>query len=217
MAEELCVAPGSVRLLMGDTDHVPFDMGTFGSRTTPTMNPQLRRAASAAREALDRPCCGSLEGRTPPSCGGQRRGYGPGIAAHSQLRGIGQRARTRPGHSCRGTLIPRRAVEGDGQAARQDDRPRHRDAAASLSLRHQAARECFTARCCGRPRSAPRSVTLDTPEAEQMPGVTVVHDGNFVGVAAPNPRVAAEARSRRSMPPGSPRRRNPPATNSLNT
>ena len=27
-------------------------MGTFGSRTTPTMDPQLRKAAAAARELL---------------------------------------------------------------------------------------------------------------------------------------------------------------------
>ena len=37
---------------MGDTDLTPFDMGTFGSRTTPTMAPQLRKAAAAAREML---------------------------------------------------------------------------------------------------------------------------------------------------------------------
>jgi len=37
---------------MGDTGLVPFDMGTFGSRTTPTMAPQLRKAAAAAREML---------------------------------------------------------------------------------------------------------------------------------------------------------------------
>ena len=37
---------------MGDTDLTPYDMGTFGSRTTPTMAPQLRKAAAAARELL---------------------------------------------------------------------------------------------------------------------------------------------------------------------
>ena len=39
-------------MVMGDTDHVPYDMGTFGSRTTPTMVPQMRRAAAAARGLL---------------------------------------------------------------------------------------------------------------------------------------------------------------------
>jgi isoquinoline 1-oxidoreductase len=39
-------------MVMGDTDLTPFDMGTFGSRTTPTMVPQLRRVAEAARNLL---------------------------------------------------------------------------------------------------------------------------------------------------------------------
>ena len=52
VAEELRVPLDSVRLVMGDTQLVPFDMGTFGSRTTPTMNLQLRRVSAAARDAL---------------------------------------------------------------------------------------------------------------------------------------------------------------------
>ena len=52
VADELGLPVESVRMVMGDTDHVPFDMGTFGSRTTPTMVPQMRRAAAAARR-----CC----------------------------------------------------------------------------------------------------------------------------------------------------------------
>ena len=52
VADELELPVESVRLVMGDTDHVPFDMGTFGSRTTPTMVPQMRRAAAAARALL---------------------------------------------------------------------------------------------------------------------------------------------------------------------
>src|SRR5580765_5346172 len=51
-ADELHVPVGSVHLVMGDTDLTPFDMGTFGSRSTPTMVPQLRKAAAAAREML---------------------------------------------------------------------------------------------------------------------------------------------------------------------
>src|SRR5436190_20242180 len=52
VADELHVPLNSVHLVMGDTDLVPFDMGTFGSRSTPTMAPQLRKAAAAAREML---------------------------------------------------------------------------------------------------------------------------------------------------------------------
>ena len=52
VAEELQVEPSMIRLVMADTDVTPFDAGTFGSRTTPTMAPQLRKAAVAARETL---------------------------------------------------------------------------------------------------------------------------------------------------------------------
>ena len=52
VADELRVPFESVRLVMGDTALTPFDMGTFGSRTTPTMSPQLRRVAAAARDLL---------------------------------------------------------------------------------------------------------------------------------------------------------------------
>src|ERR1035437_2703345 len=52
VAEELEVQPGRVRMVMGDTELTPFDMGTFGSMTTPYMAPVLRRAAATAREEL---------------------------------------------------------------------------------------------------------------------------------------------------------------------
>src|SRR6266700_7315229 len=52
VAEELRVPLSSVRLVMGDTDLTPYDMGTFGSRTTPTMGLQLRKVASSARAIL---------------------------------------------------------------------------------------------------------------------------------------------------------------------
>ena len=52
VAEELHVPLSSVRIVMGDTELTPFDLGTFGSLTTPLMAPQLRKAAAAAREML---------------------------------------------------------------------------------------------------------------------------------------------------------------------
>ena len=52
VAEELRVPFDSITMIMGDTDLVPWDMGTFGSRTTPTMGPQLRTMAAAARQLL---------------------------------------------------------------------------------------------------------------------------------------------------------------------
>src|SRR4026208_1202529 len=52
VAEELYVPISSIKMIMGDTDLVPYDAGTFGSRTTPQMGVQLRKAAATARLAL---------------------------------------------------------------------------------------------------------------------------------------------------------------------
>jgi len=52
VAEELHINVEKIDLVMGDTRLTPFDMGTFGSRTTPTMNLQLRKVAAAARDLL---------------------------------------------------------------------------------------------------------------------------------------------------------------------
>lgn len=51
-AEELRVPVDSIRLVMADTELTPFDMGTFGSRTTPQMGTELRNICVAARDIL---------------------------------------------------------------------------------------------------------------------------------------------------------------------
>ncbi len=52
IAEELRVPVASITLQMGDTSVVPYDMGTFGSRSMPDMLPQVRHVAASAREIL---------------------------------------------------------------------------------------------------------------------------------------------------------------------
>src|SRR5690242_15904006 len=52
VAEELRVPVEQVRMVMGDTARTPFDAGTFGSRTTPTMALRLHQVAASARELL---------------------------------------------------------------------------------------------------------------------------------------------------------------------
>src|SRR5205823_14686076 len=52
VAEELKSPVDGITLVMADTARTPFDQGTFGSRTTPTMNLQLRKVAAAARAVL---------------------------------------------------------------------------------------------------------------------------------------------------------------------
>ena len=52
LADELDVSLEAVDMTMGDTDLCPWDMGTFGSRTTRFFGPPLREAAAEARAIL---------------------------------------------------------------------------------------------------------------------------------------------------------------------
>jgi nicotinate dehydrogenase subunit B len=52
LADELDVAYDKVKMVMGDTDLCPYDMGTFGSLTTRVFGPPFRAAAAEARAVL---------------------------------------------------------------------------------------------------------------------------------------------------------------------
>src|SRR5262249_57591186 len=72
VAEELRVPVASVVMVLADTDRTPFDMGTFGSRTTPDMAAFLRRAAAAAREWLGGPAGRQSQTQRDASSGAHR-------------------------------------------------------------------------------------------------------------------------------------------------
>src|SRR5690606_29690604 len=86
VGEELRVPAERVRVVMGDTGRVPFDIGTFGSRTTPITGPQLWRTGAAARGLLldlaaaewnvDRSTLVVQEGAVLHPEGGRRAEYG---------------------------------------------------------------------------------------------------------------------------------------------
>jgi nicotinate dehydrogenase subunit B len=52
VAEELIAELDDVRIVLGDTDVCPFDIGTFGSRSMPDAGQALRKAAAGARTVL---------------------------------------------------------------------------------------------------------------------------------------------------------------------
>ena len=52
VADEMDVPLERVRVVLGDTGQVPWDMGTFGSRSVAQESPALRRAAAYARELI---------------------------------------------------------------------------------------------------------------------------------------------------------------------
>ncbi len=63
VADEMGIPLERVRIVLGDTAQVPYDVGTFGSRSIAQESPALRRAAAYARTLLARGA--KVEGEIP--------------------------------------------------------------------------------------------------------------------------------------------------------
>ena len=189
-AEELRVAPGRVSITMADTDLVPYDMGTFGSRTTPTMLPQVRRAAAAAREALidlaaeawkvDRSNLTAADGLV--SGAGHSASYGEIAKGQPLDKPIPSEVRLTPAAEWK--------VLGTSLAKV--------DAATFVTGGHRYASDMsrpgmLYAKVLRPPSFGATLTSADTSKAQAMAGVEVVHDDGFVGVAAPTLRAAEAA------------------------
>jgi len=161
VAEEMETALDNVRLVVGDTDLCPWDIGTFGSMSMPTAASDLQRVAAAARDGLAR---------------------GPELEP-------GVRRMTIVGHDVRLTpaadwhLAGHDVARGDPRAVTGEKR-----FTSDLSRPGMAhARIVRPQQLGAHLRSA------DVTAARAMPGVTVVVDGDFIGVVAPTPGDARRA------------------------
>ncbi|HUE72898.1 MAG TPA: molybdopterin cofactor-binding domain-containing protein [Pirellulaceae bacterium] len=189
VAEELRVPMASIKLVMADTSLVPPDSGTFGSRTTPDMAARLRRMAAAARETLldlaaeqakvERTSLVAADGRVthPPS--EKSFTYGELTKGQKLAKAVSGEVATTPVEKWKvlGTSAPKV------------------DAAAFVTGRHQYTSDLkLPGMLYGkvlRPATLRGTLTsVDASAAKAMPGVVVVHDGPFVGVAAPDEFVA---------------------------
>ena len=192
VADELHVPIDSVHLVMGDTDLVPFDMGTFGSRSTPTMAPQLRKAAAAAREMLIAMAAEQM--KVAPN---DLRIVDARFVNHDKSKTLtlaevakGRRlvkvipddiAITQPKDwTIAGTSVPKV------------------DAKKFVNGKHQYTTDLKPeGMLYGKVvRPATFNATLissDAKPAEAMTGVKVVTDGNFIGVVAPDQQTATKA------------------------
>ncbi|MCC7490763.1 MAG: xanthine dehydrogenase family protein molybdopterin-binding subunit [Fimbriimonadaceae bacterium] len=191
VAEELAVDPTSLTLVLGDTDLVPWDAGTFGSQTTPRMMPILRDAAAAARAALldlaaarwQVPATGlRLAAGQVREVGGPRQiGLGELVAGHQLLRRVGQAPATAPS-DWRVAGQPQRKANGRDIVTGQQRYP------------SDIVRPGLLYGAVLRPPGWGAELTaVDLAPAQALPGVTAVRQGNFVGVAAPDSAAAAAA------------------------
>ncbi len=190
VAEELCVAPAAVRLAMGDTDLCPSDHGTFGSRSLPDAGEDLATTAAAARELLiemgsERLSvpCEDLEARA-----GELRDGRKTIAYGELVRGLHRVADA----SARAPLTPPARWRQSGHPAlRATGRALVTGAHRFPSdLRRPGMLHGLVLRA---PRYGAKLEAVSVAPAAAMDGVTVVHDGDFVAVAAPKRATAAQA------------------------
>ncbi len=191
VAEELRAPVGSIRIVMGDTDLTPFDMGTFGSRTTPDMFPQLRKAAAEAREIMldlaaeqlkvERGSLIAANGKVTSQPGRQSLSYGQLSKGQKLMKAIGAAPLASP-TEWKVAGKPLRKVNGrDIVTGKHQYTP---DVRLPGMLYGKVLRpSAFGATLA----------SIDAREAEKLPGVTVVRDGDFVGVAAPGESAAARA------------------------
>jgi nicotinate dehydrogenase subunit B len=193
IAEELHFPLAQIDLVMGDTKLTPFDMGTFGSRTTPTMNLQLRRVASAARDAL-----------VEMAAKQWNRGAQGLIAADGKITDPSTKRTVEYAELVRGQqltalipgedpLAPATEWKVEGQATPKVD---GRD---FVTGKHKyPSDQKLPGMLYGkvlRPPSFGATLTsVNSPDSALMlSGVTFVHDGDFVGVAAPTELAAEQA------------------------
>jgi len=194
VAEELKVPVQAISLTMGDTDLVPWDAGTFGSRTTPTMGPQLREMAAAARGVLidlaahnwkvDAAKLVAVDGKISDPATKRSCPYGELTHGQKLVKVVNADPALTPAPDWKvaGQPVPKvdgtSFVTGKHQFTSDIDRP---------------------GMLCGKVLRAPTFratlTDLDVGAAKAHVEVTVVRDGDFVGVAAPDMGSAQQALS----------------------
>lgn len=192
VAEELHVPMGVVRVVMADTDLTPFDMGTFGSLTTPRMAPQLRKAAAAARETLI--ALAAEQWKVEPDT---VRIENARFVNHDASKSL-TLAEVAKGQKLIKTIPPDVAITPVSNwtvAGTSVAKVNGRD---FVTGKHQYTtdmkRDGLLYGRVVRPSALEaKLVSSDTKAAQAMPGVVVVRDGDFMGVTAPDLQTAIRA------------------------
>jgi nicotinate dehydrogenase subunit B len=190
VVEELHAPAASIRIVMGDTALTPFDQGTVGSQTTPRMWPQIRRAAAEAREMLldlaaqkwsvERASVKIADGKV--IAGTRSAGFGEITRGEKLTRTIPANVALVPAAEWKvaGTSLPKvggnAIVTGSHKYTYDLKRP-----------------GMLWAKVLYPPQFGATLKSLDAAAAEAIPGAKVVHEGNFVAVAAPSPDAAERA------------------------
>lgn len=192
VADDLRVPLDRVQLVMADTDRVPFDQGTFGSRSTPAMAPQLRRAAAAARAQLAQlgATRWGIEATQVEVAGGVVTNQTTGESLQVGELTRGQRFT----QELRGDVPITPAAEWTVAGTS----PRKVNGLALVTGAHRFASDqqlpgMLHGKVLRPPAFGASLVSAELDAARGVDGTVVVRDGGFVGVAAPTGALAERA------------------------
>jgi len=191
VADELRVPLASITMVMGDTDRTPFDMGTFGSLTTPRMAPQLARAAATAREML----IDLAAMRWQLTRSGLSARDGRVLAPDGRSISFGELAK---GQALSGTIPAEPAVEPRDRWTIRGTAVKKVDGRDFVTGHHQYTPDVVRpdmvyGRIIRPDGYGATLVSVDDTRAKTIPGVSIVRDGDFLGVVAPTERAATHA------------------------
>lgn len=192
VAEELRFPIERIEMVMGDTKLTPFDMGTFGSRTTPTMNLQLRRVASAARDALVEMAAKQWNASAQQLVAADGRITDPATKRTVEYAELVRGQQLTALIPAEDPLEPATEWKVEGQPiAKVNGRDyvtgKHKYPA------DQKLPGMLIGKVLRPPSFGATLVSVNAPDAAVMSEVTFVHDGDFVGVAAPSEEAATRA------------------------
>lgn len=184
VAEELRISPSAIEFVLADTQLTPFDAGTFGSRSTPAMVPQLRRAAAALREVLVD--LASQRWSVPRERLTVAEGHVIDKEHHRQI----SFAELTQGQKIARAIPDNVSVRSADQWQVQGTAVSKVNGRNIVTGRHRYASDIrLPGMLYGkvlRPESLTASLkSVDLSRAKAIEGVTVVQEGAFVGVAAP--------------------------------
>ncbi len=192
VAEELRMPPEQVRVVLGDTALTPYDRGTFGSRTTPVTGPQLWRVGAATRELVAELAAATwhVDAAEVEIADGMVRHPASGKSAT-----LGELARDR---NILRIADPDQAITPPADWKVAGHSPAKVNGAAFVTGGHHFASDmALSGVLHGKILRAPAYQatlqSIDTSQAQAMPGVHVVHQGDFVGVVAPDAFTAGQA------------------------
>lgn len=192
IAEELHYPFGKIQMVMGDTQLTPFDAGTFGSRTTPTMNFQLRKVAAAARGVLLD--LAAAQWNVPRA----RLVASDGKLTDTESKQTAEYAELLKGQQLTQTIPAEDPLEPPSEWTVAGQPLPKVDGREFVTGRHkypsdQKLPTMLYGKVLRPPSFGATLVSVSAPGPDLMKDVTFVHDGNFVGVAAPSAEFASAA------------------------